>query len=101
MKTRWEFGLVDFVERRRNRGRLSSYLYRVVRFVELIRRRKKGSNHRTLKTGWESRQEPCQRLRSPPGVVVLLFSYGAGFRYGHASVLPAARRHPFSALCDY
>jgi DNA-binding transcriptional ArsR family regulator len=35
-----ELGLVDFVERRRNRGRFSSYLYRVVHFVELIRRKK-------------------------------------------------------------
>lgn len=36
-----ELGLVDFVERRRNRGRFSSYLYRVVHFVELIRRKKR------------------------------------------------------------
>jgi hypothetical protein len=35
-------GLVDFLTRRRNRGRFSSYLFRVVHFVELIRR-KKGS----------------------------------------------------------
>ncbi len=38
-----ELGLVDFVQRRRNRGRFSSYLYRVVHFVELIRRKKRAS----------------------------------------------------------
>ena len=35
-----ELGLVDFVERRRNLSRFSSYIFRVVHFVELIRRKK-------------------------------------------------------------
>ena len=38
-----ELGLVEFVERRRWRGRYSGYTYRVVHIVQLIRRKKKGS----------------------------------------------------------
>ncbi len=38
-----ELGLVDFIYRRRNRGRFSSYLYRVLHFVELIRRKKRAA----------------------------------------------------------
>lgn len=36
-----ELGLVEFVERRRWRGRYSSYTYRVVHIAQLIRRRKR------------------------------------------------------------
>ncbi len=36
-------GLVELVERRRWRGRYSSYTYRVMHIVELIRRKKAGS----------------------------------------------------------
>ncbi len=36
-------GLVELVERRRWRGRYSSYTYRVLHIVELIRRKKAGS----------------------------------------------------------
>jgi DNA-binding transcriptional ArsR family regulator len=38
-----ELGLVEFVERRRWRGRYSGYTYRVLHVVELVRRKKKGS----------------------------------------------------------
>ena len=38
-----ELGLVEFVERRRWRGRYSGYTYRVLHVVELIRHKKKGS----------------------------------------------------------
>ncbi len=36
-------GLIEIVERRRWRGRYSSYTYRVMHFAELIRRKKAGS----------------------------------------------------------
>jgi DNA-binding transcriptional ArsR family regulator len=39
-----DLGLVEFVERRRWRGRYSSYTYRVLHVVELIRRKKKASS---------------------------------------------------------
>ncbi len=38
-----ELGLVEFVERRRWRGRYSSYTYRVLHIAQLIRRRKRSS----------------------------------------------------------
>ena len=38
-----ELGLVEFVERRRWRGRYSSYTYRVLHIAQLIRRRKRAS----------------------------------------------------------
>ena len=38
-----ELGLVEFLERRRWRGRYSSYTYRVVHISQLIRRRKRAS----------------------------------------------------------
>ncbi|MDP9475952.1 MAG: helix-turn-helix domain-containing protein [Actinomycetota bacterium] len=47
-----ELGLVEFVQRRRTGGRYSSYLYRVIHFVELVRRKKRAST-----TGHERRVE--------------------------------------------
>jgi len=38
-----ELGLIEFVERRRWRGRFSSYTYRVLHFADLIRRKKAAS----------------------------------------------------------
>ncbi|MBA3388245.1 MAG: helix-turn-helix domain-containing protein [Rubrobacter sp.] len=45
-----ELGLVEFVERRRWRGRYSSYTYRVLHIAQLIRRRKRSSTN-TSTTG--------------------------------------------------
>jgi len=42
-----ELGLVEFVERRRWRGRYSSYTYRVLHIPQLIRRRKRASSTTT------------------------------------------------------
>ena len=39
-----ELGLVEFVERRRWRGRYSSYTYKVLHIAQLIRRRKRSSS---------------------------------------------------------
>ena len=39
-----DLGLVEFVERRRWRGRYSSYTYRVLHVAELIRRKKRASS---------------------------------------------------------
>jgi DNA-binding transcriptional ArsR family regulator len=39
-----ELGLVEFVERRRWRGRYSSYTYRVLHITQLLRRRKRASS---------------------------------------------------------
>ena len=49
-----ELGLVEFVERRRWRGRYSSYTYRVLHIAQLIRRRRK----RASTTGHE---KPLER----------------------------------------
>ncbi len=63
-----ELGLVEFVQRRRTRGRYSSYLYRVVHFVELVRRKKGAST-----TGHPRRLENVapifpltRRVNNPP-----------------------------------
>jgi DNA-binding transcriptional ArsR family regulator len=46
-----DLGLVEFVERRRWRGRYSSYTYRVLHIAQLIRRRKRASSTTTGHTG--------------------------------------------------
>jgi DNA-binding transcriptional ArsR family regulator len=63
-----ELGLVEFVHRRRHRGRFSSYLYRVVHFVELIRRKKGAAttgHGRPLEHGSPNRRRTRQ-VNNPP-----------------------------------
>ena len=60
-----ELGLVEFVERRRWRGRYSSYTYRVLHVAQLLRRKKRGSSPTTGHTQpVESRVPIYRRTKS-------------------------------------
>ncbi len=65
-----ELGLVEFVERRRWRGRYSSYTYRVLHVVELIRRKKKKGSSTTGHGGPVERGGPMitrtRGTKTPP-----------------------------------